>query len=251
MGVIMNNYRLALCDDNKYYNEELNSILSSYESENNSKFEIITYISGEDLLTEWESKNFHIIFIDVEMEGKSGIDVARDIRKKNDEIIIIFVTSYPNYALNAFEVSALGYLVKPVSYDYLKKLLTKALISVNYIIEKEAIETKYLEVKVEYKNIKIDTNKILYVEKRRNASIIHTIDNEYTSYNTLTNLYDKLDIHKFVYIHQGFMVNFNMIKEVTKTTVILKDNIEIPISRKYHKEVKERFMHKIYSKAMG
>lgn len=176
MGVIMNNYRLALCDDNKYYNEELNSILFSYESENNSKFEIITYISGEDLLAEWESKNFHIIFIDVEMEGKSGIDVARDIRKKNEEIIIIFVTSHPNYALNAFEVSALGYLVKPVSYDYLKKLLTKALISVNYIIEKEAIETKYLEVISEEASLNITAgNSIIQIVGNKLIGLMYSI----------------------------------------------------------------------------
>ncbi len=72
--------------------------------------------------------------------------------------------------------------------------------------------------------------------------------NEYTCYETLAQLYSKLDINKFCYIHQGYIVNFNMIMEVGKTMVVLADYIEIPISRKYYKEVKTRFMDKIYEK---
>lgn len=242
----MNYYRVAVCDDEKYYREELLSLLTTFENESGNKIEILTYSSGEELLEDWETKTIHIIIMDVEMKEKSGIDVARDIRKKDDNVSIIFATSYENYAINAFDVSAMGYLVKPVSYVKLKKLLTKAIIAVDYKNDREVARARYIEVKVKYDKVNIEADKIQYIEKRRNVSIIHTKDNEYTSYDTLSQLYEKLDSRKFIYTHQGYLVNFDMIKEVAKTSVVLEDYIEVPISRKYYKGIRERFMNQIY-----
>ena len=245
----MNYYRVAVCDDEKYYREELISLLTTFENESGNKIEIQTYSSGEELLEDWETKAIHIFILDVEMNVKSGIDVARDIRKKDDNVSIIFATSYENYAFNAYDVSAMGYLVKPVAYVKLKKLLIKAIIAVDYKNDREVARARYIEVKVKYEKVNIETDKIQYIEKRRNVSIIHTKDNEYTSYDTLSQIYEKLDSRKFIYTHQGYLVNFDMIKEVAKTSVVLEDYIEVPISRKYYKGIRERFMNQIYKSA--
>ncbi len=242
----MNHYRIAVCDDENYYRGELISLLTAYENESGNAFEILTYSSGEELLEDLNNRVFHILILDVEMKGKSGIDVARDIRKNDETTVIIFATSYEHYALNAFDVSAMGYLVKPVSYLKLKKLLSNAIITVDFLKDREAARTRYIEVRVKYETVNVETNKIQYVEKRRNVSIIHTKDNEYTCYENLSHLYEKLDIHKFIYVHQGYIVNFDMIMEVTKTSVVLADYIEVPVSRRYYKEVKANFMNRIY-----
>lgn len=241
-------YRIAVCDDESYYREELCTLLTTFENECGNQFEIHTFSSGEELLKNWNSKIFHIVILDVEMNQMSGIDVAKEIRKSDEDVIILFATSYENYALNAYEVSAMGYLVKPVSYLKLKKLLSKAIIALDYLHDREAANVRYIEVKVKYEKVIIEVNKIIYIEKRRNVSIIHTKDNEYTSYDTLAQLYEKIDINKFVYVHQGYIVNFDLIQEVAKSTVILRDYIEVPISRKYYKDVKERFMNSLYQK---
>lgn len=83
---------------------------------------------------------------------------------------------------------------------------------------------------------------------KRNTSIIHTTDNEYACYETLSQIYERLDVNKFFYVHQGYIVNFDRILEVGKNMVVLADYMEVPVSRKYYKELKERFMSRIYDK---
>ncbi|MDF2802330.1 MAG: Response regulator of the LytR/AlgR family [Anaerocolumna sp.] len=244
----MNQYRIAVCDDEAYYREEVINFITTYSNESGNVFDLHAYQSGEELLKANANTVYHIIILDVEMKGKTGIDIAREIRKYDENVIIIFATSHENYALGAFDVSAAGYLVKPVSYVKLKKLLSNAIMSVDFLRDRESAKERYIEIKVKYENIRIEVNKIKYIEKKRNVSIIHMEANEYTCYETLAQLYSKLDINKFCYIHQGYIVNFNMIMEVGKTMVVLADYIEIPISRKYYKDVKSRFMDNIYEK---
>lgn len=242
----MYNYRVAICDDEKYYRDELTCLLSTYENESGNKLEICSYTSGEELLAD-KDKIFNIIILDIEMNEKTGLEVAKDIRKYDDNVMILFATSHENYALGAYEVDALGYLVKPVSYTKLKKYLTKCIISIDYYYDNIAASHKYIEIKVKHELVKIEINTIIYIEKSRNLSTIHTTDSTYTCYETLSNLHNRLDINKFIYIHQGYIVNYSMILEVANNTVILKDYIELPISRKYYKSTKNRFMNDIYN----
>lgn len=244
----MNRYRIAVCDDESHYREEVINFITTFSNESGNVFELHAYQSGEELLKDYTSTIYHILILDVEMGGKSGIDVAMEIRKQDENVIIIFATSHENYALGAFDVSAAGYLVKPVSYVKLKKVLSNAIMSVDFFRDRESARERYIEIKVKYETIRIEVNKIKYIEKKRNVSIIHMVANEYTCYETLAQLYSKLDINKFSYIHQGYIVNFSMIMEVGKTMIVLADYIEIPISRKYYKDVKARFMENIYKK---
>lgn len=244
----MNQYRIAVCDDEAFYREEAMNFLTTYSNESGNAFDLHIYESGEELLKEYDTTIFHILVLDVEMGAMSGIDVAREIRKKDENVVIIFATSHENYALGAFDVSAMGYLVKPISYVKLKKVLSNAIMTVDFIRDRELAKERYIEIKVKYETIRIEVDKIKYIEKRRNVSIIHMDGCEYTCYETLSQLYSKLDINKFCYTHQGYIVNFNMIMEVGKTMVVLADYIEIPISRKYYKEIKNRFMDTIYKK---
>ena len=87
---------------------------------------------------------------------------------------------------------------------------------------------------------------ILYIEKRRNQSVIHLEDGETVCYESLKNLFDRLNQNKFCYSHQGFVVNFDKIKEVLPTYIALGDGREVPVSRRYQKELKDRHMDTIY-----
>lgn len=244
----MNQYRIAVCDDEAYYREEVINFLTTFSNESNNVFDLHAYQSSEELLAAYTNTVYHILVLDVEMGGKTGIEVAREIRKQDEDVVIIFATSHESYALGAFDVSAAGYLVKPVSYVKLKKLLSNAIMTVDFLRDRELAKERYIEIRVKYETIRIEVNKIKYIEKKRNVSIIHMEANEYTCYETLAQLYSKLDINKFYYTHQGYIVNFGMIMEVGKTMIVLADYIEIPISRKYYKNVKNRFMENIYEK---
>lgn len=243
-----NHYRIAICDDEIYYQDELCNLLKTYENESGNKLDICRFSKGEKLLEDYEKAIFHILILDIEMEGLSGMETAREIRKTDENVIIIFATSFDNYALGAFEVNALNYLVKPVDYVKLKKVMSTATAATDFMRDQISARKRYLEVKVKNTGVHIEIAKIKYIEKKRNTCIIHTTDNAYACYETLAQLYDKLDVNKFCYVHQGYIVNFDMILEVGKTMVVLADYMEVPVSRKYYKGLKERFIEQIYVK---
>lgn len=242
----MHRYRVALCDDQQLYREQLHMLLTKYQQENDCTFEIYSYSSGEELL---QNTNivFHIILLDIEMEKISGIEVARRIRSKDDYTQIIFVTSHDSYAFNAYELDAIGYLLKPISYEVFKKQLTKAIITIEYFNDKLLSAMKYIDIKIKNEVIKLNTNHIIYIEKRRNTIIIYTSSTSYTIYDTLSNLYSRLDSQKFIYIHQGYIVNYAKILNVEGSYIVMEGNIQLPISRKYYKSTKERFMNDLYT----
>lgn len=245
---MINHYRVAVCDDEIYYQEELCNLLKAYENESGNKLETSRFNRGEELLKDYENAVYHILFLDVEMDGLTGLETASYIRKTDENVIIIFATSFENYALGAFEVNALNYLVKPIDYTKLKKVMGIATAAIDFMHDKISARKRYLEIKIKNIDLHIEIAKIKYIEKKRNVCILHTTDNEYACYETLSQLYERLDVNKFLYVHQGYIVNFDMVLEVGKTIVVLADYMEVPVSRKYYKEVKERFMNRIYNK---
>lgn len=245
---MLNHYRIAVCDDEIYYQDELCNLLKAYENESGNKLDICRFSSGEKLLEQYKEAIFHILILDIEMGGLSGMETAKEIREIDENVIIIFATGFDNYALGAFEVNALNYLVKPVDYVKLKKVMSTATASVDFKRDQISARKRYLEVRIKNSQVHIEITKIKYIEKKRNTCIIHTTDNEYACYETLAQVYDRLDVNKFCYVHQGYIVNFDMILEVGKTMVVLADYMEVPISRKYYKGLKERFMNQIYVK---
>lgn len=235
-------YQIVICDDEEFYREELKKLVAVYTEETGNAMNIKEFSSGEDLLEYMKTnKPFDIYFLDVEMEGMSGVKVAEQLRESIENLQIIFATSYEKYAMSAYDNEAIGYLVKPVSYMKFKTFVNKAIIQVDFMKDVEAAKRKYMEIKIRFETIRIETQDILYIEKRRNRSIIHTKKQEYTCYETLKQLAEKLDKNQFVYTHQGYIVNFKEIKEVDKQAVIFAGHVEVPLSRSCYKDIKNRF----------
>ncbi len=104
---------------------------------------------------------------------------------------------------------------------------------------------RYLKIKSGYEDVLIDLQNVLYIEKRRNQCVFHKIDEEISCYEPLKNVYERLDNDVFMYTHQGYIANFNYIKEVKKDVVCFGRGMEVPLSRKYHDQIKELHMNKI------
>ncbi len=245
----MRHLEIKLCDDEKYYLDELRMLVSAIGTDLGYEIEVKTYQDVEELLVDVieQKEECHILFLDVEMPKMTGVDAAYKLRKAGYEGVICFVTSYDKYALDAYHVDALGYISKPAKYDEIKKLIKRACIDVFYRIDEEAARKRYLEVSSHGKKFIVDVEKVLYIEKRKNQSIVHMEDGEITCYETLKDMYKRLNHEKFVYTHQGFIANFDMIKEVCPEVIMFGEGREIPVSRKYQKELRERHMDLIRS----
>ncbi len=116
---------IAIVDDDSSYRERLRSYCTQYQKDHNSNCIITEYSSGDDFLN--ASNSFDVLFLDIEMEGINGLDTAREIRRTNQDLIIIFVTNLAQYALDGYEVNAADYLLKPITYPDFNLKFSKAL----------------------------------------------------------------------------------------------------------------------------
>lgn len=240
--------RVAICDDEAYFLTELEKLVSASGNEYERELDIHTYLKVGELVKDVveEHKEYDLLFLDVEMPELSGAEAAKKLRKAGFEGVICFVTSHRSYAMAAYEVEALGYVIKPAKYTELKRLMHKALIQIHY--QRDSVEAgrRYLEVATKKEKMMVDTQNILYVEKRGNQCVVHLEDGEVVCYISLKHLFTQLNQEKFCYVHQGYVVNFDKIKEVKKEAVCFGEGREIPVSRRYQPGLKIRHMDKIY-----
>lgn len=240
--------RIAVCDDEEFYCKELEKMVSVYGNETETELLIDVYSDASVLVeaVKKREKTYEMMFLDIDMPGMNGIEAAKAIRETDENVLLGFVTSHTTYALDAYGVEAIAYIVKPIKYKDVKKIVEKAKIQIYYRKDAAAAEKRYLEVKSGRENVLIDLEKVVYIEKRRNQCVFHLTDGEQVCYDTLAKVYKQLDSEQFLYTHQGYIVNFYHIKEVRRDAVCLGAGMEIPVSRKYYDTLKKRHMDKIY-----
>lgn len=246
-GHVMQQFRLAVCDDELFYVEEIQKFLYAYINETENEMITDTYTSGEELLNQIEKERiiYDIVLLDVDMPAMRGTEVAKEIRSISPKTVICFITAYEEYAYEAYQAEALGYLKKPVSYAELKHLLNRCAIQIQYCRDTKAARERYLEVRTNRGSMLVEMKEILYIEKRRNQCVFHLEQGEFVSYMTLAEVYEKLDPQVYFYVHQGYIVNFAKVKEVKQKVICFGMNREIPISRKYQAQMKQMYLDKM------
>ena len=180
-----------------------------------------------------------IVFLDIEMEGLNGIEIAQQLP---EECCLIFTTAHAQYALDGFELNAVDFLYKPFSYERFERAVQKSLV----LLEKTC--EKFISVKQEYNNINIPLDKILYVETMENYIRIFLVDGAcVTSRMSLKTLQEILPPQDFIRIHRCFLVAKNKIISFSRKEVYLssKGKGPLPIGRLYANEVlRELALHK-------
>lgn len=244
----MDELRIAICDDELFYIEQIAEHIVKLEQRGKEPFHITRFQSGEELLAALEADReaFHLIFLDIEMPGLSGMEAAKKIRQLNETLVLCFVTSYEAYALKAFELEAVDYVVKPVSEERIKKTIHKALIQTFYTMDVNEIKKRYVNVVVSRTTKVIDSNYIIYIEKQRNKCVIHMVEEDIECYESLESILEKMDQTRFMFCHQGYIIDFSKVKEIKGKCACMGKGIEIPISRKYIKDINERYEDTIY-----
>lgn len=150
MRISMKTVEIAVCDDEQVHIDRIVKYIEVYSEESEININITSYNSGMALLKDIENDDlkYDIIFLDVEMPEINGVDMARQIRKITQDVIICFVTSFDKYAIQAYGVEALAYVVKPVAYAELKRVLSRAVVLVQYTFDYKEAEERYIEVPV-------------------------------------------------------------------------------------------------------
>ena len=230
---------LTLIDDDIKALTHLQAELNRYFENQNIEYEIMTYQSGIDFLN--ESPATDILFLDVEMPGMNGIEVAKKVRQDNSDMVILFCTNYRQFAINGYEVNALGYMVKPIENYSLSANLTHA---IEHLKEKQNFQEKKIELHAYQTIIILPLKDIVYIEiKKHNLFYYLREESEYPEKvlkirGTMNNLYESLKQDNFEKCGNSFLVNLDCVLSVKGDMVTLKSKIVLPLSRLY----KESFM---------
>ena len=171
-----------------------------------------------------------LIFLDVEMPEKSGLQFMDEMTEKP---LVILVTSQEKYAAKAFEYEVIDYLVKPINFTRFEKAVKKALRILEH--PDSSPKEKMLFLKTSQKILKLDLDEITYIEAKGDYIQIHTADKKHTIYSTMSDILKKLPANSFSRIHRSFIVNDQAVNRIEKTTVFIGPS-ELPIGISYRKK---------------
>lgn len=191
--------RIAIVEDEMYHRQKMQEYLRTYEKEYGCKAEVQCYSSGTELIREFGGQ-YDLILLDVAMAEMDGFETARYIRSRDTEVAIIFITNLAQYAIRGYEVDAIDYILKPVSYFAFSQRLNRAIRRIR------KTETHYVMISDRNATWKLDTDRICYVESQGHNLIYHTLDGNYTVSGTMREAEDTLKNYSFYRSNKGYLV---------------------------------------------
>ena len=247
-------FKALVIDDEELARQRLAKMLEIH----NDDIEVIGFAKdGVDAVKQINSLKPDLVFLDIQMPGLTGFEVLESLEVKPK---IIFTTAYDEYALKAFENNAIGYLLKPIDKEKLKKNIENlkdlksgidhddiydVIKNISSTAAKKQEPLKRIQVKLGDRVLLVDVNDILYFESQDKYTNVHTKDHMYIIDNTLLTLEEKLDSNTFMRIHRSTIVNVDWIAEIQKyiggkLQVKLKDekNTLLVVSRSYTDQVR-------------
>lgn len=237
------NYKVAICDDENSIINTINEYLSLYSFQYDIDFSISTFDNPVNLLNAYSSPGaFHIVFLDVEMPEISGITLAEHIRTLPDyNVFIIFVSSYPEYMKDSFNVQAFQYLTKPISKEIFFQEINRIIDYINKSNRTQImINTGTTESEV------IFTDNIIYIENvnsKKKLVRIFTADNRIIdTFGTIGEFEDKLtNNNTFHSPSRGFIINLKHVHYISANSLVMDNSSEIPLSRRKEKAIRGFF----------
>ena len=228
--------RIAICDDEAVQQELLRKYLEEWTGKNGEVLETELFSSGESFLFAWDDdRDFDLLILDIEMGQLNGMELARKIRRQDEDIPILFVTGYEKYMAQGYEVAALHYLMKPLLKEKLFEVLDK--------IKKRGKNEEKQFFQTDKGPVSLPLSKIWYVEARAHQCILYTEGEEYTLYSGISEMAQLLGGHReFVRCHRSYLVNVQHILAVVKSELILDDKRRLPVSRNSEKAVNRAFV---------
>lgn len=235
--------RIAICDDENVIVNQIENIITKLYEEERISAEVDAFYSGNTLETEISrGTQYDLIFLDIQMQGGDGITTARNIRKTDENVLLIYVSGHDEYVLELFQFDVFAFIKKPID----EKLLIKTLLQAN---QKVCSKNFYFIFHYKNQECKIPCKNILYFESRGRQINIHSCNQEVAVFNEkLSDVEKRLAEGKgaFLRIHQSYLVNYHLIKARTKSEVILTNGERLPISEERQKDFSRK-----YSKLLG
>lgn len=221
---------IGICDDELHYRVNIKDMLGDILSTYSINYKIYEFSSGEELLSNYP-KDLDILIMDIQMKIINGMDTARKIREFDQNLEIIFMTSFSEFMQEGYEVKSYRYILKPISE---RKISRNILPCINEIMKKK---NNYLTINVKNYVDRIKIDSIVYIETDRPNILIYTNDNKYTTKMSISKIDKILREHGFFRCHNSYIVNLKLVESMNSNTLKIGEKY-IPISKYRVKELK-------------
>lgn len=215
--------RVAIAEDNFSCAQQLRQYLYDLGKETGQTFQVTYYDNGEDLVEQYRSQ-FDLLLLDIEMPFVNGMEAAEHIRRMDQRVIIIFITSLAQYAIQGYAVHALDYILKPINYFSFVQRIKHALTYVH------GQEDAYLTIAVKGGAVRLSAGSLCYVERQTYQLVIHTKNEIYTTKTSLQQIEERLQGHSFFRCNKGCLVNLAYVDGIQNGCAVVQGEL-LPISR--------------------
>ena len=233
---------IAICDDERQICQLLQNKIERYYFSQDLPFNIHIYEDGNNLL-ESNLNKIDVLFLDIDMPGKNGMEIANEIRRFNKDLLIVFLTAYSEYVFESFKVDTFRYLLKPLDDQELVEVLDAALDKIQ--IDKD----EYLNFHFQGEIYSMRYKDIIYIEGMKDKIWIHCTNETYRWRGALKNLQELLKDKGFFQVHRSYIINMDKIQRYNSKIVYLEGNKEVPISRYKLDAFKEEYI-RFWSKVL-
>lgn len=228
--------KIAICDDDSQDLLGILSLLTSYHKLRQEELYTQSFCSAYDLLSSMEHETYDLLLLDVQMPGLNGIETAREIRKTNEDIIIVFLTSSSEYAVDSYSVQAANYLLKPITEDRLYPILDKISDLLKKPEESITVQTGGCVFRIPYRQIE-------YIEvMSKTIYFFLTNGSVKEAHGRLSDYEPALLAHSgFCKVHRSYLVNFQWVSEVRSKELVTSSGCRVPIARSVYQKVRTAY----------
>lgn len=231
--------KIAICDDEQIYIDNIVKHLDIFSAENNIDFEKSIFTDSSDIL--FCDIKFDIAVLDIEMDNMNGIKLGEELRKRNPHIILIYVTAHRKYLDDALNLNAVRFFEKPLDSQRFYRGLSDAIkridhSSINFYLKDQKIMER------------ISVQDIIFVEIEKRKTRIVTKAKEYHSDHHISFWRDNLTSTIFISPHKSYIINFNYVTEYERNYVVLDEKYKVNIARNKQTDFYRKFMHFVEGK---
>jgi len=199
-----------------------------------------SFDSAVQILDFVQNNEVDLIFLDIELPGLSGLDFLRSIKS---DAFVILTTAYPQYALEAYELDVIDYLVKPIKNDRFIKAVNKVKeiydLKISALYEVDPKDDDHIFIRSERKYVKLYYSDIVFIQGLKDYVMIHTIDKKYLTAMNIKTILSKLPDAQFIRSSKSHIVSIPRIQEVNHDSILLEGH-DIPLGNSYKSNFKER-----------
>lgn len=227
--------RIALCDDEPVFLAQSQRIIARWAEASGEPCDVRVFAGADALCFETQGHYpFDLMLLDVEMPGTDGLSLARRIRQTDEQVRIAFLTQHDDYLFEGYEVSALRYVLKPQAEQKLPALLDD-------VLARLSRPPAYLLVTVQGECMKLDANRIVFVEAQGHDTLVHTTEKTLALHMPFARFTQELPAG-FCAAHRSYMVNLAHVERLSRSQCLLAGGHAVPVSRACYAPLNRAFL---------